>query len=215
MLFALGILGCESRHADSPADALASRQAGLCVPSEPVNLFLSGGASSAGTIDIECDGILDSVVVDRVIVGGVATTQLRVGDRAPYLFRTLDGVPSLVEAVDIDRDGVRDLLLALIDESTVLPILVRVTRSELQGYDESDLDWRRLQYLWFEGDDLDACAMTVIPRSELLLSGERYVRVHTSLGDSACSLSTSIALVVRSDKLQIDSIETKRLRTAR
>lgn len=74
---------------------------------------------------MECDGKEDSIVVSRVNVAGVVTSQVQIGGRAPYRFRTIDGLPALNEAVDIDRDGVRDVVLALIDESTVLPILVR------------------------------------------------------------------------------------------
>ena len=129
--------------------------------------------------------------------------------------RTLDGLPTLVEAVDIDQDGVRDLVLALIDESTVLPTLVRVTPTELQRFDESNLDWRQLQYLWSEADNQDDCSGMVAPRSGLGASGRRYMRVRASLGDSSCAQSSSVALVVRDGKLQIDSLETQRFRSGR
>lgn len=213
IVLAMSALACDSRQAEPPADTLATRQGQPCIASEPAKFLLGQAGSTTGAVDLECDGIVDSITVSRVNVVGVAVAQLRVGDRAPYLFRNLDGVPTLVEAVDIDGDGVRDLLLALIDESTVLPLLVRVTSSEMRQFDEGALDWRQLQYVWAEGDDQDSCLAMVAPRSGIGASGHRYVRVRASLGDTACAQAPSVALVVRNGIVRVDSLETHRLRT--
>lgn len=203
-----GILACDARSRDASANVAAQQQA-RCDVSEAV-LFPPG--STSGAVDMDCDGVVDSVSLTRVDLDGVLVSQVTIGGRAPYRFLALDGLPTLSEAVDMDGDGMRDLLLVLVDESTVLPLLLRVTATAARPFDESKLDWRQLQYVWSAQDDQDSCTSVVAPRTHVDAEGRRYLRVRAAVGDVFCNQAPSVALVVRNGRLQVDSVVTSSLR---
>lgn len=203
-----GILACDARSRDASANA-AGQQQERCDVSEAV-LFPPG--SRAGAVDMDCDGVVDSISLARVDLDGVLLSQATIGRRTPYRFRALDGLPTLSEAVDLDGDGMRDLLLALVDESTVLPLLLRVTATDARPFDESKLDWRQLQYVWSAQDDQDSCTSVVAPRTHVDSEGRRYVRVRVAAGDVSCNQAPSVALIVRNGELQADIVLTSSLR---
>lgn len=203
-----GILACDSRSRDASANAAGQLQE-RCDVSETV-LFPPG--SRSGSVDMDCDGVVDSVSLARVDLDGVLVSQATIGGRTPYRFRELDGLPTLSEAIDMDGDGMRDLLLVLVDESTVLPLLLRVTATDARPFDESGLDWRRLQYVWSAQDNQDLCTSVVAPRTHVDTEGRRYVQVRAAAGDVPCDQAPSVALAVRNGKLQVDSVVTNSLR---
>jgi hypothetical protein len=202
-----GMLACEGR---SRAANQVTEEPQRCEVSQEV---LFGPGSTSGTVDLNCDGAADSISISRVESAGVLVSQVTVGARAPYLFRALDGLPHLLEAVDIDGDGTRDLVLALIDESTVLPLLLRVTDADTRPFGESKINWRQLQYAWSANDDQDSCRSIVTPRTQIDSQGFRYLRLRAALGNIPCDQAPSIALVVRNGELLVDSALTRSLRS--
>jgi hypothetical protein len=78
----------------------------------------------------------------------------------------LDGLPRIMGFGDMDGDSIRDILLAVVDESTVRPVPLLVRRDALLTPElRESLDWRDLQFLH---DDLAprACVDEMLPRIE-------------------------------------------------
>ena len=100
----------------------------------------------------------------------------------------------------------RDLLLAVMDVSTVFPVVLRVNRNSVASFDESELDWKQLQYIWSEHDDLNACKAVVVPRSAERLNGTALVVLRASLGDVPCERASHVALAVRGERLIVDTV---------
>lgn len=210
------LLGCDR------GTELGAKQAGIvdsqvpCSSADPVSLRREPGGSGATgmTVDFDCQGVPDSVTLDRVLIDGVSYARLSVSHRPAFVFRALDGLPVPVEAVDLDGDGYRDLVLALVDESVVLPLVLRITANAIIPFNDAGLNWRELQYQWSESDDQDACAVYVLPRSVHGSSGRRMLVVRSSQGETACTSATSTVLSVIGVSLRVDSAETRLLRGA-
>jgi hypothetical protein len=72
----------------------------------------------------------------------------------------------LIAVGDLDGDGIRDLVLTVVDESTVFTDVVLVTSGgPREPQRDASVDWRRLQFVLDEMTSKD-CLRTVLPRIE-------------------------------------------------
>lgn len=79
-------------------------------------------------LDLDCDGLVDTVLVEREEVGanrGLPKVIVARGGRTVELRLQSDVLPEIVDAGDISGDGVIDILLSGVSESvTIWPLLV-------------------------------------------------------------------------------------------
>jgi len=156
--------------------------------------------------DLDCDGQPENIQVtwseqneqklpQIVIAGAHRSLQTRL---------MLDGLPQLVAFGDLNGDGLRDALLAIVDESTIYPIVVLTKRDTLLvPVDAPTLDRRGLQYLWDEQGVLEQCIPQLLPRFSIA-GGNRAAIVVASNGaqsDTSCPTPQWDTLHVVADTL--------------
>lgn len=106
-------------------------------------------ADSVVTVDLDCDGQPEHLVVTWGEVESVVEPVLRIQSttlggevRVP-----VEGLPSIVAVGDLDGDSIGDLVLSVSDESTVFTTVVLATVSgPMNAIRDSEVDWTRLQF---------------------------------------------------------------------
>ena len=179
--------------AGSTSGTAAGDMASLCAgiragPSIADSTFDDGKAALA---DLDCDGSPERLVLAWASRSGVSYPMVSVSGStiSGELQLEQDGLPQFVEFGDITGDGVRDVLMATADESTVFPSLVLVSRSRLVVPRNEGLDWRRLQFSWEGPEEVSRCLSFVLPRLDFTAGAPGLVAVASreSGAQSDCS----------------------------
>ena len=91
---------------------------------------LDRGGMTQLTAELDCDGLTDTITIRRTADGkdaGLPQIVVNLGDSRLHLSLETDGLPRILDAGDLDGDGVMDLLLGNADESvTIWPTIVLV-----------------------------------------------------------------------------------------
>ncbi len=100
-----------------------------------IHLAVAAGGASRVTADLDCDGVTDTITVDRIRDGpdrGLPRVTASLNGRPRRYTLHTDGLPTIVDAGDLDGDGIADLLLANADESiSIWPIVILVRPDSL------------------------------------------------------------------------------------
>ena len=120
--------------------------------------------------DLDCDGIPDTVRVEWVDQGRKRMVAFRA--RGPGIHAELiadgDALPDLVEVADLDGDGIRDVVFADVDESSVHSEALLVSKDRM-AFPVSVLDVRKLQvYSWDPTEGQSDCLPHLLPRVEAM-----------------------------------------------
>lgn len=156
-------------------------------------------------VDLDCDGGADTVRVVWVDAGDqrlalvVAGAQLR----DTVLLDVEGTLPDVLAFGDVQGDGTRDVLLALADESTVLPLVVLVSKEGLREAALSpELSARDLQFRWDSSEAEPGCLERLLPR--LVARPGRTPAVVAAIGSAeehGCASPPTVTLEVRRDTL--------------
>jgi hypothetical protein len=100
---------------------------------------------------------------------------------------------------------VRDVLLATVDESTILPGVVLVSRQGLRVPAEAaGLDWRALQFLLDQSPEAGRCVRVALPRLATDSGGQTTVLVvHGSVWREGCANPPVARLQVVQGQLRV------------
>ena len=104
-----------------------------CSPYAHLETGFTGAGTRQLSVDLDCNGIQDSVVVDRAsdsLASGLPRLVVSLNGRSRFLELHSDGLPRIVDIGDLDADGVADVLLATADESVSIWPTVVLVRSD-------------------------------------------------------------------------------------
>ena len=157
--------------------------------------------------DLNCDGTPDTITIVWAKEGGKSRPLITVAGSTARVSRVLevDGLPEFAQFADVDGDGIRDILLATVDESTVFPAILLVKSEQLiTPRDGAGVNWRELQYIWAEGEDPEACMKQVLPKMVMDSVGPTVI-VSTSSprSPSSCSRAATKKLRVKEGVLTV------------
>jgi hypothetical protein len=146
------------------SDVMASPARGLRCPAGTLWERDTSLSAISQALDLDCDGALDTVRIQRFDSVGVVFWRLTATTRGRQVYVTSpwEGQPELVGAVDLDADGVLDLLAVVADESSIIPWLVRVGGS---GPGTLPIAGPPQSYQYLFGDSpSDSCVAAAMPR---------------------------------------------------
>lgn len=117
-------------------------------------------------LDLDCSGQRDTVEISDTVSGDTVFPRIAVRGRALHggLRLIFDQLPRLIAVGDLDGDGIRDLVLTVVDESTVFTDVVLLTADgPKEPQRDPSIDWRGLQFVLDEMTPKD-CLKSVLPR---------------------------------------------------
>ena len=194
-------LGCKPRATISDSMPSAASRIGCPLGTlwEPKVI----GSNTPQTVDLDCDGAVDTVIVERFDSTGVAFWRIVAKMRGVSIHVTSpwEGQPELVGAVDLDADKILDLLLVVADESSIVPWPVRVGSAHPSTFPIAGSP-RSYQYR-FGGTPSDSCVTMAMPHVSVDSLGRGAIKLSVNSGDptGACP-----AAIVRIFRLESDSL---------
>lgn len=111
-------------------------------------------------VDLTCSGHRDTVQVTWDSTGGTLrpAVTVRRHNRIDRMLLNSDGLPELVAFADLDENGTRDIILATLDESSVLAGIVLLYRDSLAvPRVRSRFDWLGFQFTFAGNVVSDSC----------------------------------------------------------
>jgi|SRR5579859_1584291 len=162
---------------------------------EPMNW---AGDTGPIVTDLDCDGVRDTVRIawssglPRVPVVQVSGSVHATGD----LY--VEDLPVISELVDVNGDGVRDIIGGVVTESTVLPVVILISHNKVEQ--ARFLDTKTARQMQFTFGDVGwprACIETLLPSTTVLHDSTRItVHVGKYEREGDCSHATVVALKV-------------------
>jgi hypothetical protein len=191
------VLVCVSCQRESGRGQYAVASPKGCDGPRPEKTNWAGSAPAL--IDLDCDGAADTVRVTW-LKGTRWLPQITVSGsiRATGVFLS-DELPQLVEFGDVNGDGIRDIVAAFIDESSVLPFVLLVLRDTLLVVRFPDTQTaRQMQFTFGDVNWPDACVDSLVPSIVVL---DSLVAIEVRTGEyrmpGDCSRASRARLLVR------------------
>jgi hypothetical protein len=162
-------------------------------------------ATTVVAVDLDCDGGEDTVRVVWMKTGVQRPALVVAGAHLKdTLLLDVEGtLPDVLAFGDLQGDGTRDVLLALADESTVLPVVVLVSRDGLRAATPAPtLAGPSLQFRWDSSEAEPGCLERLLPRLEARPG--RTPAVVAAVGSAeehGCASPPTVTLEVRRDTL--------------
>ncbi len=179
VLLVLQFAACRSAKKQDDATPHTSRDL-ACDPAEVV--AVSSGDKQVAVVDLDCDGVSDSVTVTwKIHETGRRPTLTVHGSLGGEISTEGDFLPELVSFGDLDSDGMRDILVVSVTESSVFAEVVMVHRDgDLSLVTFPSLSLRRaMQYRFHDVGWSSGCLGTLMPRLERLGTGGLAVSLAT------------------------------------
>lgn len=190
-----------------------------CQASDNSNLLIAGKCANSDTvvvlptasrvapdlsIDLNCDGFLDKFTVVEAAEGntsnGFEVSFLGRRSRIPW-----DGdgsEPSLIAFGDVDKDGFRDALLAIVDESGVGFALLQIRSDSLWYATAAELgDWAAWNFVDESDGTTDACREDHLPQLRMLNGRVRISVAVRQVDPSDCSTVQRLWITIQEGHL--------------